>query len=127
VLYYDTDSLFVTETGLSNLRAAGMVGSGEIGRLSVRAIIGRMDIRGYKHYIADGITVCSGLPKGMVSPTPDRESYYLRAWLGRNIASGIRPRAERARMFYNRSSPYLHGVVGENGWVSAHTIGGTNP
>lgn len=117
VYYYDTDSLFVSQAGYDSLLRSGLVGGAGAPQLTLRNTIARLDVRGYKHYLADGIVTCSGIPKGEHSPGPDRESYYLRAWIARHINAGRAPRAERAKLLYARSSPYLHGRVTESGIV----------
>lgn len=123
VLYCDTDSLFLTAEGFEKLLSAAMVGNGEWGKLSLRATIARLDVRGYKHYIADGTTICSGIPRGQMLPGPDKNSYYLRAWIGRNLCAGRKPTAERARLVYQRQSAYLHGRITEGGKVEPLRIG----
>ena len=117
VYYYDTDAIFVDEAGFARLCRSGYVGLGEWGKLSVRAVYSSFEVKGIKYYLADSHIVCSGLPKGDIQSANDRETYYLRAWLGRAILRGEKPRTERIRLFYERSATYYHGLVGEDGWV----------
>lgn len=123
VYYYDTDSLFVSEQGLANLYRANMVGSGEQGRLSIRAVIDKLTIHGVKYYEADGQVTCSGMPKGERMPGPDKDSYYLRAWLGRNLNSGIRPTVDRVRRLYERTAKYHQGFVRSDGRIEPWKVG----
>jgi hypothetical protein len=123
VYYYDTDSLFVNQEGYRNLSSCGLVGSGETGRLSLRATIEVFNVHGVKYYEADGVVKCSGLPKGDISAGPDRESYYLRAWIGRNLNAGERPQTQRVRRVYERTAIYTHGHVDSTGKVTPWRLG----
>lgn len=61
VLYQDTDSLHVTETGFARLDGAGRVGQDRMGSLRVVEIIDRAEYRGPRNYTANGRDVVSGL------------------------------------------------------------------
>lgn len=121
--YYDTDSLFVDKQGLANLYRANLVGGGEQGRFSIRAVIERLTVHGVKYYEADGSIVCSGMPKGERLPGNDKDSYYLRAWIGRNLNSGTRPSVDRIRRVYERTAKYNQGYVRSDGLVEPWRLG----
>jgi len=123
VFYYDTDSLFVNEAGLANLYNAGLVCGKSLGRLSIRAVTDNLLIHGFKNYEYDGNIVCSGMPKGQHTPAGDNESYYLRAWIGRSLCSGVKPQTHRATRAYNRTAIYRQGQVTSEGRVIPWRIG----
>lgn len=123
VYYYDTDSLFVNATGLENLYRAGLVCGRTIGRLSIRAITDNLHIRGFKHYEYNGKITCSGMPKGQSIDCGDNEHYYLRAWIGRSLCSGVKPQTTRAKRVYQRSPLYRSGFVDSKGRVYPYRIG----
>lgn len=64
--YWDTDSLWVTELGLDNLSRSGLVADNELGKLRIVGVHKTVEFIRQKHYLADGVETCSGLPLGSV-------------------------------------------------------------
>jgi hypothetical protein len=60
VLYCDTDSLFVTKSGLDNL--ADWISSNELGKLKIEDF-GTVEIRGAKDYTFNGVVKMKGIKK----------------------------------------------------------------
>jgi hypothetical protein len=69
VIYVDTDSLMVDQTGLARLQAAGLVTDGTLGALYLKSGPNRVRIIAAKHYIENAIEVCAGRPKSGVRRT----------------------------------------------------------
>jgi DNA polymerase type B, organellar and viral len=66
VLYQDTDSLFLTETGYRNLEKAGLIHDDELGKFKLQEVIIEGGIYGRQDYEADGRVVKAGLPRDAV-------------------------------------------------------------
>jgi len=117
VLYYDTDSLFVTEVGYGNLIAADQVAIKSLGRLDYRGHEEGINLRGIKSYVFGGRTVDAGNPRGTARVSPDGSGYWYTSSAGEQIRQGKRPSASAVLRLHERHEEYRHGVVREDGRV----------
>lgn len=118
VLYYDTDSLIVTERGWQYLWLDRRIRHDTLGMLRFVSRADRCEVRGIKHYLLDGARTCSGLPKGSVLPSGLPDHYWYQQHARGQVAAGHRPQAALTLHQYTRESAYHHGVVGKDGWVT---------
>lgn len=123
VHYVDTDSLFLSETGMNRLRSRGLIQPRSLGGLELRHVYDSVEIRGLKHYVAGDRLVCAGLPRGTIDGDPAQGSYMLLPWLGSAIAERRRPTAERHKVLYAPRRSYQHGRVLPDGSIQPIKIG----
>ncbi len=123
VYYCDTDSVFVSQTGYDRLVAAGKVQSGCLGKLQLKGEVDRLEVRGVKHYVADGKVVCAGLPPEATLNDDDSTEYTRWRSEKEAIRSGRKPDCVQIPCRYRRAMGYVHGIVGENGIVNPLVLG----
>jgi hypothetical protein len=117
VLYYDTDSLIVNESGYQYLWLDRRIRHDEFGQLRHISRADRCEILGIKHYILDGVRTCAGLPKGEVMRGATPETYWYQRHARGQIYDGHRPAVERLLQTYARETGYHHGIPRADGWV----------
>jgi len=123
-LYYvDTDCLICGPLGYSRLLAAGVVGSGEAGRLRLEGQYPGAYIHGYKHYELGEKIVCAGPPRGEIRPGESRWSYYQRIAMDYQIRMGLKPETEWHGMNVPSATEYRHGQVLTDGRVVPWMVG----
>lgn len=118
VYYTHTDSLFLSEIGYRRLLDAGMIGTGEPGKLRLCAVWEWMEILGISHYRVPGRTVCSGVVgSGGVGGESAPGGYYPES-VGSALAGRHPPQPVEYRGPPEAIRPYRHGVRGADGRVS---------
>jgi DNA polymerase type B, organellar and viral len=115
--YCDTDSLMVSHDGFMRLCEAQEPQIGQLGRLYVQSVYTQVAIRGSKWYVADGRTICSGLPRGRCTDVGDGVHFWYSNHAEADAAHGVRPGAVRTMRKYVRSAEYRGGVVRSDGRV----------
>ncbi|HLL33800.1 MAG TPA: DNA polymerase [Streptomyces sp.] len=122
VLYYDTDSLWVTPAGGRRLAEAGAVDRAALGKLKVVGQHRHVRFYGIKHYRADGRTVHAGIPatarpagegRAIIEQGVPTETYL---WQHRS------PQPELAVRVVRTVHAYRHGRVVEGGRVEPHRV-----
>jgi hypothetical protein len=121
--YVDTDSIFVSETGLDRLVNAGMVYEGSLGKLEVRSCPASLEILGVKHYCEDSRIKYAGCPRGVWTESSDGKS----RWYTPPAAEGAKRRhaieATSTKVLMQNPGPYRHGVVEAGGRVRPFRLG----
>lgn len=118
VLYVDTDGLIADREGYRNLGSPRQGRRGALGELTLRAVVDDLDIRGIKHYRADGLTVCAGMPRGEPVVVNGKERWWEDVTPTEQIRRRDRPDALRELRPFARGPAYRHGIVGPDGRVS---------
>lgn len=116
-LYWDTDSLLLTEAGWSRLQASPSGIGGRLGQWRLVRQVSRAVIHGPKYYIHDGVVTCAGMPRADTAPTRLLDRYWYRQTFGVALGEGHSPQAGRRLRTYSRAPQYLLGRVGDGGKV----------
>lgn len=116
-LYWDTDSLLLSQRGWDALLSSpGMVGS-DLGQWRLVSTVDRAAIHGVKHYDLDGVVKCAGMPRADVAETRIRDHYWYRQTFGVALGEFHAPRAARRLRKYARAPQYHLGRIGDGGRV----------
>ena len=123
VIYYDTDSLIVTEEGFRWLWLARMVRENVPGELRFQGRHEQCEIRGIKDYVLDGKHKCSGLPKGEILESQLPHYYWYVQHARGQISDGHKPVVDLILQSYARQEVYQHGIVRADGTVDPIALG----
>jgi DNA polymerase family B len=122
VFYYDTDSVFTNSNGKDRLERNGLIGANELGKLRHVATLAELEVRGWKHYVADGVVKCSGLPDA-TRIAPSGAAYArVPSKLMSDLAAGQSPQATVSLIWLHYFKTYKHGRIEWNGVVKPHRI-----
>jgi hypothetical protein len=118
VYYYDTDSIFMNESGHDKINWQVQARGEKIGFPTLRSSAGQLEVRGIKYYNLDGHVTCAGLPamratnreadQGNIVDTPP-SAFFRR---------GQRPEAAHEQVKYSRVDTYVFGDVQPDGRVT---------
>lgn len=126
-LWCHTDGVTVTQEGLARIRAAGLIGDGEAGRLRETGPINRLRQWGPNHYFADGVYTLSGFAAGSWHDT--RGTIY--DWQRDTVSSVIAARGAASVSRRVRSSSLdtqrQPGLIGPDGWAFPPRLFGDVP
>lgn len=123
VYYCHTDSLFVSATGYGRLRADGIVGEGEPGRLTLKGVHDWMNVRGISDYTTPSRTVRSGIALSGGSSVAENAP----GWYGDTIGQALGEQRSPLPILHQSPAParkaYLHGVVNSDGTIDPWRLG----
>lgn len=118
VYYYDTDSIWTNKIGIQSLIADGYLDNSALGRLKTVATHDRVELRGIKHYVADGKLVCAGVPEYVQADANGVFAWQSVRKLHGDISRREAPQPVTVMRTVSYGREYTHGTVGPDGWVS---------
>lgn len=122
VFYYDTDSIWVNRDGCERLFASELCDQTEWGKLKLVGGYSHVEFTGIKHYTADAVVKCAGMPKLRVAlGTFDRDRYEVRKVMS-DLWAKKSPFAEIVESKLGRAGPYRHGKVQQDGSIKPWRI-----
>lgn len=124
VFYCDTDALVVDQEGYDTLRLLGRVDDTRVGYLKHVSEGIDTEILGIKHYRIGGKYACAGIPRQ--TDLPPGQDMKVWSWDKPQecISQGRKPLPRKRLLEYNCHAKYHHGLVGRDGRVTPHVIGG---
>lgn len=123
VYYCDTDSIWCNQQGYNRLHRAGLISPAALGGLKVVAQHREVEIRGIKHYIADGEITCAGVPSSAVRTGERKAQWIEQERLMSALGEKRSPQSRLSERVWRDKQIYRHGRIWESGTVSPWEFG----
>lgn len=121
-VYWDTDSLLLTQQGYDRLAGSPAMMGDDLGQWRLVKTATQCVVRGIKHYVLDGVVTCAGCPKGDQQATRLLDRYWYRQSFGMALNERHAPGAARRLRPYARVAGYRAGRLGDGGIVHPHYV-----
>lgn len=119
-----TDGVTLTQSGYDRVRAAGLIGTGQAGRLRETGPVSRLRQWGPNHYFADGDWTLSGFANGAWHDATGTVYDWQRDTVSGLIAARGDPTASRRVRASSINTARQSGFIGPDGWYMPPTLRG---
>lgn len=119
--YWDTDSIWVGQRGLKDLRDNGLIHDG-LGGLRLLAEYESVIFRGIKSYRVEALEVKAGLPHDATHVGNGRWQWERQTTFNSHMAFRRYPTESWVKHSARWGNVYLHGVQDLSGWVRPHCL-----